>query len=260
MDITTISKMIFINFLVFPIIVYFVLAKKDIFSKFYVSSLLIIFLISFLLNPIFMMRKHWELFLSLLNHSFWFNICVLQVDNSFWEELAKLVGLVGFFLVINKKYFKRDEKSSLKETIGLGYWIGLGYGVGEAMLLSFLMLYPGYARYFGLRTFGLFLTNEFVLERWWAIQFHAIMGGCIGAGFYSYLRYRIKGRLIFCFLAAMLYHIFIDGAVVIAQYYPRAVRYYPTPRLFWMLLALFGYFFLYMVWRISFKGEKTNES
>jgi len=201
-----------------------------------------------------MLRKHWESYLIMLKQTCWYDICVIQVHNAFWEELAKLI-IIGISCCI----FRINSQSNRKKRIiSLGYGIGLSYGMGEAFLLIFLMLYPVYSHYFGLNTFGTILTKSFIYERFWAIQTHAIMGGVIGIGVYRYLFHRKRKDILIFFLVAMLYHISIDGSIVFIYYYPELMKHYPPPLLFMPLLTLIGYGILYIIGKRSLEVYKAT--
>lgn len=194
----------------------------------------IISIASFLSVLVFMLRKHWEFYLFTLKQSFWYDIGVIQVDNSFWEGLAKLLVL---FLALRIK--------KLKPWV-TGYWIGLYYGTGEAVMLALLMIYPGYAHYFSLNTFGLFLQPGFIYERFWAIQIHAVIGAILGVGAGEYLSKKKVKTLVFFFLLAMLYHIFVDGNITFLWYFPATAKYYPPAVIALPVIVGIGYFIMYL--------------
>jgi hypothetical protein len=214
------------------------------------------FVISFFLAPLFMLRKHWEMYLLSFKNDFWFNLLVVQTDNAFWEEIAKLTALFIAFYFFKK--IIQAWRNEFKKLIGLGYWIGISYGVGEAAFLACLMRYPQYSHYIGISTFGLFLTKEFIYERIWTIQAHGIMGGIIGIGFYDFLFFRRKKILTFLFLAAMFYHIIIDGLIVVTWYYPATIKFYPPPYFFTPITIFIGYLILFVL--IYFKKSNLKVS
>lgn len=218
--------------------------KKITFGVFLLASVL-----SLLSVPVFMMRKHWEVYLLSLKQSFWYDICIIQTDNSFWEEAAKLsVLLFTCRLVKIKSLF---ENNISKNVVSLGYWIGLCYGIGEAIMLALLMLYPGYAHYFGLNTFGLFLKQWFIYDRFWVIQIHAVIGGIIGIGVSNYLVTNRVLKPVIYFFSAMVYHILIDGTLTGAAYYPQIIKYFPPNYLFLPLITAAGYLNLFIAFKTS---------
>jgi len=192
-----------------------------------------------------MFRKHWEAYLGTLKRTWWYDIFVIQTDNAFWEGSAKLL-VIGLSCLILGRGFLIGRK---KRVLGLSCGIGLGYGLGEAFLLAFLMLYPAHSRFFGLQTFGAFLTTGFAYERFWAIQSHALMGGIIGVGVYRYLCHGRKRNIVFFLILAMAYHTLIDGSIILIRYYPAFIRYYPPPVLFMPFLALLGYCILFAAYK-----------
>ncbi len=173
--------------------------------------------IGFLFFPLFIFRKHWEAQMALWKHSFAFLTFVVQMDNNFWEELAKLLVLFFSVWVFKNEVKKVFQKSST--ALAFGYWVGLGYGVGEAFTLMISILFPKLGKLFGLNLFFAFVTWIGVYERFMAIQIHAIMGGLVGVGVYFWYKEKSWRKLVWCFVIAILYHELVDGTVLFIMYF-----------------------------------------
>lgn len=172
--------------------------------------------------PIFLFRKHWETAMVFAKNTFWFVAGVVQMDNNFWETLAKLLVLL-ILLVLNHKnnlaVYQRKSSSTI-----LGYWVGLGYGIGEALTLSIIGYFPVLNRIFGISLFMYFTTWFAVWERAYAIQIHAVIGALVGIGFYHWFGLRKKFWLLIFFVIGMFYHELVDGLVLVMMYY-RTIRF-----------------------------------
>lgn len=152
-------------------------------------------------------------------NKFWFVLGVVQMDNNFWETLAKLLAIIIFVALCRengKEAFKHKTSSTF-----FGYWIGLCYGIGEALTLAIIGYFPALNRIFGINLFMYFTTWYSVWERAYAIQIHAIIGALVGLGFYHWYGLAKKWWLLVFFIIGMLYHELVDGLVIVMMYYPK---------------------------------------
>jgi hypothetical protein len=209
--------------------------------------------VAFVLFPIFLFRKHWEAAMVMAKNKFWFVAGVVQMDNNFWETLAKLLAILVFI------YFARpDRKEVFKQKSGstiYGYWLGLCYGIGEAFTLSIIGFFPILNRIFGINLFMYFTTWQAVWERTYAIQVHAIIGALVGIGFYHWLGLGKRWWLLFFFFIGMLYHELVDGSVLAMMYFPKFafVKFIGNNVLIITLpiLVVIGYLILFIAYRSS---------
>jgi len=202
---------------VFPAIVYFVLRRKAGLAVLPARWWLALYMVAFIFQPIFLLRKHLEGAMVKSDPSLP-TLLLAQVDNGWWEELAKLLAIVVVVWLARGRI--RPLLQKLPSAIGLGYWAGLAYGVGEAVSLAVLFIVPNLDPIFGVNTFTpLSLGWAFTLERFWAIQLHAVMGALIGAGLWSWVNGR-RGGLVIWFIVAMLYHHLVDGSIILAAFVP----------------------------------------
>jgi hypothetical protein len=229
-----------------------------------------VFFLGFITCFAVIFRKLWEGYFVMRGVGLGGNLLLL-VDNAFWEELGKLAALLVALVLARRAAAKAgrapaataDDSSRLARlpALTLGYWVGLGYGSGEAILLSLAFLHPGVFQYTGLHTFGAFLVPLFIYDRFWAIQLHAVMGVIIALGI-SWPRERLatsparepsagrdRGRLVALFALAMLFHVLVDGTVVLAQTFPGMVRYYPPDLAYTPALVVFGYIYMWLTFR-----------
>ncbi len=201
----------------FPAIVYVVLRRKAGMASLPARWWLILYAVAFLFQPIFLLRKHLEAALIRNNPSLP-NLLLAQVDNAWWEELAKLLALL-VVLWLARDHIK-PLLQKLPSAIGLGYWMGLAYGVGEAIVLALLFIAPNLGPIFGANTFTpLTIGWPYVYERFWVMQIHAVMGALIGAGLWCWFNQRRAG-LVLWFIVAMLYHHLVDGSIILAVFMP----------------------------------------
>jgi hypothetical protein len=188
--------------------------------------------------------------------SFWFVTFVVQMDNNFWEELAKLLVIFISVWVFRDQVKRIFQKVS--SALALGYWVGLGYGVGEAITLMLCMLFPKAGKLFGLNLFFTFVTWPAVYERFLAIQIHAIMGGLVGVGIYFWYKDKSWIKLILFFVIAMLYHELVDGTVLFIAYFQRLkLAQYLQDNLMFGVLPLYvilGYLILVLL-NVILKGR-----
>ena len=200
-----------------PVIVFFLLKRfsglKTLPAKIWLFS----YWLGFIFFPLFIFRKHWEVQMVFWKRSFWFVTFVVQMDNNFWEELAKLLVIFISVWVFREQVKKILQKSS--SALAFGYWVGLGYGVGEAFTLMLCMLFPKVGKLFGLNLFFAFVSWPAVYERFLAIQIHAIMGGLVAAGIYFWYKDKSWIKLVLFFIIALLYHELVDGTVLFITYF-----------------------------------------
>ncbi len=201
----------------FPAIVYLVLRRNASLATLPARWWLILYAVAFVFQPIFLLRKHLEAAL-IRNDPSLPNMLLAQVDNAWWEELAKLLALLVVLWLARDRFKPLLKK--LPSAIALGYWAGLAYGVGEAIVLAVLFIAPNLAPLFGMNTFTPFLLGwSYAFERFWAMQIHALMGALIGAGLWCWFNQRRAG-LILWFIVAMLYHHLVDGSIILANFVP----------------------------------------
>jgi len=262
-----------------PLSYYFVFHHKGNLNKIPARIWAIAGFIAFIFFPIFLFRKHWEKAMVFAKNTFWFVAGVAQMDNNFWETLAKLLTLL-VLLALNHKnnpeIYKRKSSSTQRgfaplnprkdfflkpgEMRGfpssiLGYWVGLGYGIGEAITLSIIGFFPVLNRIFGIALFMYFTTWHTVWERAYAVQIHAIIGALVGIGFYHWSGLGKKFWLLFFFILGVLYHELVDGLVLVMMYYPnlKFAKFLGSHFLSITLpvLLVIGYFILLISYRAS---------
>lgn len=223
----------------FPIIVYIVLRGKAGMALLPARWWLILYAIAFVFQPIFLLRKHLEAAL-IRNDSSLPTLLLAQVDNAWWEELAKLLAVLVVLWLARDRIKPLLQK--LPSAIGLGYWAGLAYGVGEAIVLAVLFIAPNLASLFRMNTFTPFqLGWSYTFERFWAMQLHAAMGALIGAGLWNWLNGRRVG-LVLWFVVAMLYHHLVDGSIILAHFVPALAAAIQSLGMWFVpILAIIGY-------------------
>lgn len=223
----------------FPAIVYVVLRRKAGMAALPARWWLTLYAVAFVFQPIFLLRKHLEAALVRNNPSLP-TMLLAQIDNGWWEELAKLLALLVVFWLARDHIKPLLQK--LPSAMGLGYWVGLAYGVGEAVVLALLFIAPNLAPLFSMNTFTPFLIGwDYVWERFWAMQIHAVMGALIGAGLWCWFNQRRAG-LILWFVVAMLYHHLVDGPIILANFVPALAAVIGTMGLWFVpLLTVVGY-------------------
>lgn len=202
-----------------------------------------LYAVAFLLQPLFLLRKHWEGALAVAYPTF-AGYMLIQVDNEFWEEAAKLLAIL-----LAARWLARRRPALLARPsvlAALGFWAGLAYGVGEAVMLAVLTVYPTLNPLFGLSLFSPYLVGlAYVYERFWAVQVHAVMGGLVGLGVWTAYRggaLRPRGGLVLWFLAAMLYHHLVDGVIITAQFFPAVGEWLQGAAAWWLIaLVALGY-------------------
>ncbi|SFE80493.1 hypothetical protein SAMN04324257_02884 [Thermoanaerobacter thermohydrosulfuricus] len=215
-----------------------------------------LFISGFLFQIVFLLRKHWEVYLLSLNTSLWYVLTIVQADNAFWEELAKLLAVLVVVYFLDKNMMVQFK--DLKYSTAIFTYTGLAYGIGEAMSLMFLLYNPQYGRVFGMQfPVGTFVGFVYVFERFVAIQMHGIMGGIIGIGFSRYVFNKKFVSLLIYFVVAMFYHMFIDNFAMFFQYYP-ALRYVLiyVYAVFLLSSTLLGYVLLYFLYKNAIKVER----
>jgi len=162
-------------------------------------------------------RKHLESAIILRWPTSFLAHNLAQVDNELWEQVGKLLAmLVALWLfgsVLRPLFMHK------RSALALGYWTGLAYGIGEALILAILFAVPSWAPVFGLRTFTPYTVGwGYVIERLFAVHFHAIMGALIGLGLHGLLALGSRRRLIAFFVLAMAYHHLGDGIIITAGF------------------------------------------
>ena len=209
--------------------------------------------IAFVFFPLFLFRKHWEAAMVFKKNVFWFITFVVQMDNNFWETLAKLLVIIIFIILTRDK--SKDTFKRKNCAIILGYWVGLCYGIGEALTLTIIGFFPILNRIFGINLFMYFTTWEAVWERAYAIQVHAIIGALVGIGLYHWFGLRKRWWLLFFFFIGMLYHELVDGSVLVMMYFPKFafVKFIGNNVLTITLpfLIIIGYLILFIAYRAS---------
>jgi len=96
---------------------------------------LILYAVAFMFQPIFLLRKHLEAALVRSNPSLP-TMLLAQVDNGWWEELAKLLALSsssGWRAIASSRFCKNYPRR-WPRLLG-----GLAYGVGEAVVFGSLV-------------------------------------------------------------------------------------------------------------------------
>ncbi|MCX7785828.1 MAG: hypothetical protein N2201_06365 [candidate division WOR-3 bacterium] len=239
--------------LVIPIIYFFIFRRRSLLDKIPVWVWSVTGINAFLFFPAFLFRKHWEKALVLAYNKFWFVLTIVQMDNNFWETLAKLLVII-IFIALTKDNGKDTFKQKRTATI-FGYWVGLCYGIGEAITLSVIGYFPLLNRIFGINLFMYFTTWYTIWERFYAIQLHAIIGALVGLGFYHWYGLAKRWWLLLFFIFGMLYHELVDGLVIVMMYFPRLefikflrIHIYTITL---PVLLIIGYFILLIVYKVS---------
>ncbi len=256
------SLVLFIGIgLAIPIIYYFIFRRRSALDKIPAWVWAYTGFISCVFFPVFLFRKHWEKALVMAYNKFWFVAGVVQMDNNFWETLAKLLVIVIFIALCRengKETFKQKSSSLI-----FGYWVGLCYGIGEAITLSVIGYFPVLNRIFGINLFMYFTTWYVVWERAYAIQIHAIIGALVGLGFYHWYGLAKKWWLLIFFVFGMLYHELVDGLVLVMMYFPKLeftgfIRAHIYTITLPVLLVV-GYLIVFLAYRASKDNKKTEQ-
>jgi hypothetical protein len=239
--------------IVVPMIYWFVFRKRAILDKIPAWLWSVTGFIAFVFFPAFLFRKHWEKAIAMAYNKFWFVLGVVQMDNNFWETLAKLLTIVIFIAIAReagKAIFTRKSSSLI-----FGYWIGLSYGIGEAITLSIIGYVPVLNQIFGINLFMYFTTWYALWERAYAIQLHAIIGALVGLGFYHWYGLAKRWWLLVFFAIGMLYHELVDGLIIVMMYYPNfEIIKFVRAHLYTItlpVLLVFGYLILLIAYRAS---------
>lgn len=146
-----------------PVIVFLLLKRFSELKTLSVRIWLFSYWVGFIFFPLFIFRKHWEAQMVFWKNNFWFVTFVVQMDNNFWEELAKLLVIFITVWVFRDQVKRIFQKSS--SALAFGFWAGLGYGIGEAFTLLLSILFPKLSRIFGLNLFLAFVTWMGIYER-----------------------------------------------------------------------------------------------
>jgi len=186
-------------------------------------------------------------------NKFWFVLGVVQMDNNFWETLAKLLTIIVFIAIARergKAIFTRKSSATV-----FGYWVGLCYGVGEAITLSIIGCVPVLNRIFGINLFMYFTTWYALWERAYAIQLHAIIGALVGLGVYHWHGLAKRAWLVVFFVIGMLYHELVDGLIIVMMYYPKLwLSKFVSANIYTItlpILLVIGYLILFIAYRAS---------
>ncbi len=195
--------------IVLPLIFYLFLRKAGPTENIPFSVYLKLYIIGVVVFPILLPRKHLEYWLVTKNSSFLFVLLVVQMINNIFEELGKaLVFCLG-----------AKGVSRYSTSLSLGLYAGMAYGIGEAFTLSIIGMKPVLGKFFGINLTLLFMTWWWVLERFYAILIHAVMGGFVGLSLY-FLKKSAHIKAISFFLLAILYHELVDGMLIYAHFHP----------------------------------------
>lgn len=239
--------------IIVPLAYYFVFYKKPLLDKIPSWLWALAGFFAFVFFPAFLFRKHWEKAMVLAYNKFWFVLGVIQMDNNFWETLAKLLTIVIFIAIARengKAVFTRKSSATI-----FGYWVGLCYGIGEAITLSIIGYFPVLNRVFGINLFMYFTTWLALWERAYAIQVHAIIGALVGLGFYHWFGLAKRWWLLIFFVIGILYHELVDGLVLVMMYYPKlAFSRFVSAHIYTItlpILLVIGYFILLITYQTS---------
>jgi len=206
------------DFLILTLCVFFLLRLENTWRELKISLLLLVYIISFLFFPLFLPRKHIELKLAQLFPSFLFIAGVVQMHNNLYEEAAKLLAILAAIFLSGGRLREPLERKGAGILIGL--WGGVGYGVGEALTLTLIAYKPELGKIFGVSLLWLFVTWNWVFERFLAILVHGIMGAFVGHGLHHFLKSRNWKKFLFFFILALFYHELVDGTVLYLAYFP----------------------------------------
>jgi hypothetical protein len=222
---------------VVPLLVWVILRWRRGLAGVPARTLLTLFALGALMCIVVLMRKHIEMKIIMLAPQQYWAYTLAQIDNELWEQVGKLVAILLALWLIKEPL--RALFIERRSALALGYWAGLGYGFGEAFILAFLFILPGWGPFFGVQTFTPYMVGwEYVWERLWAMNLHAVMGGLIGLGLYEYIALGSRKRLVSFFVLAMLYHHFVDGAIITAMFVPALARLINSYSLFFVPLDL----------------------
>lgn len=221
------------------------------------SLFLFLFIVSFLMFPLLIPRKHIELKLVQAVPSFWFILSVAQMHNNLYEEMGKLLALF-----ITLKIFRNSFKflfSNPRNSILLGFWGGLGYGVGEAVTLTLIAYKPILGKLTGLTLLWLFITWNWVLERALAIPMHGVLGGFVGLSLY-FLIFKRWGKALLFFFISLLYHELIDGTVLFILYKSGVITKFLSKNLLTLVLPIYVFMGLTALFILFIlKREESNQ-
>lgn len=245
-----------------PTLYYIIFRKKNGLINITAKIWAITGFVAFILFPAFLFRKHWEAAMVFAKNTFWFVAGVAQMDNNFWETLAKLLAIV-IFLALTRKTGQEVFQQKSSSTI-FGCWVGLCYGIGEAITLSIIGYFPVLNRIFGIGLFMYFTTWYTVWERAYAVQIHALIGALIGIGLYHWFGLRKRWWLLLFFIFGMLYHELVDGTVLVMMYFPRlAFSSFIRTNIFTItlpVLVVIGYLIVFVSYRASRKNLVGQET
>jgi len=226
-----------------PLVTWLLLRRAGGLRTLPVWAWLALYTIALLLHPPFLLRKHLEVALLMANPGLTGQM-LAQVDNEFWEQVAKLIAILLTAWFLARCYPALLARPTT--LAALGFWAGLAYGVGEAVMLAVLIIHPAFNPIFGMSLFTPFLVGfAYVYERFWAIQVHAVMGGFVALGVWTAFRsgrFRPRGGLAVWFVVAMLYHHLVDGIIILAPFYPQVAQFLQDAAAWWLAaLVAVGY-------------------
>ncbi len=197
--------------IILPLIFYLILRKSGHTRDIPFSAYLKLYLIGVAIFPILLPRKHLEYWLATQNPSFLFVLLIVQMINNIFEETGKAITIYA-------GAGKRGV-STYSASILIGLFAGMSYGIGEAVTLSVIGMKPVLSKIFGINLTLLFITWWWVLERFYAILIHTVMGGLVGISLY-FLKKSSYLKSILFFVIALLYHELVDGLIIYANFHP----------------------------------------
>ena len=196
--------------LILPLTFYLILRKSRYMKNIPFSTYLRLYIIGVVIFPILLPRKHLEYWLTTQSPSFLFVLLVVQMVNNIFEESGKAITL---YAGAGKKGI-----STYSAALLLGLFSGMSYGIGEAFTLSVIGMKPVLNKVFGINLTLLFITWGWVLERFYSILIHTVMGGLVGVSLYFFKKSGyLKAFLLF--VTALLYHEFVDGLIIYANFH-----------------------------------------
>lgn len=170
-------------------------------------------------------RKKWQIIPgSNLNKAI-----LVTLSNALWESGAKIVILSGLWFWLNRRL-----------SLPIALWAGAMYGIGEALMLSSFVLFPGLDRFFNLNFFLVFISWGFFLERCWCIAIHAIISGLLWMGMKFLLEKKRPAPFLGFLGLAVAYHFGIDLIIVLVIFDSGLKRFFPPPHLFYPVALIIG--------------------
>ncbi len=204
------AGIIILDGIILPLIFYSIIKRIKNTKEIPSSIFFKLYSIGIVIFPLLLLRKHLEYWLATKNPTFLFILLVVQMINNFVEEGGKLITL---YVGVEEKFLKNYVFSII-----LGLFAGMSYGIGEAFTLSIIGLYPTLGKIFGINLTLLFMTWSWVLERFYAILIHTLIGGFVGIALY-YFKQSNNMKAILFFLAGVIYHELVDGLILYASFH-----------------------------------------